>query len=237
MSLDLSITGHRASFPQHKSRSAYRFKAANSYVDETLFGSSGGRTDPTQMWSKAAPGQTPLLWSPGESKGTNNSASCRADCSPAGTPRRKIQYRVKSRSPSYCDESLFGQKLEDCSWDAPWVKKEDVVKLRPLLWSPTAMPRPQRSKPKTKPLPLRAVHPPEVSDSVLGVRKGAGDFWKPPESDSDSGGRSPRCAKPLRASGTQRSTPRRETARSVSWSGRESARRGSGTAHERPPWK
>ncbi|KAM4809094.1 RBPJ-interacting and tubulin-associated protein 1 [Rhinophrynus dorsalis] len=237
MSLDLSITGHRTALPQRKSRSAYRFKAANSYVDETLFGSSVARAEQTLQWSPVTPRQKPLLWSPVESTETTGSANCRTNCTPTRTPRKKVQYRVKSRCPSYCDESLFGQRLEECSWEAPWVKKEDTIKLRPLLWSPPSLPVTQNSKQNTKQLPLRAVHPPEVSDRVLGTPKRTGDFWKPLESDSDSGGYSSTvtarsvCAKP------NWDTPGRETVRSASWSGRVTARRGSGKMQERPPWK
>ncbi|KAM4709782.1 RBPJ-interacting and tubulin-associated protein 1 [Discoglossus pictus] len=239
MSLDLSITGHRTSLPQRKSRSAYRYKASDSYVDETLFGSHGRGADianVTLKWNTAAPGQTPLIWSPGENKEMKANVSCKTNGTPVGTPRKKIEYRVKNRSPSYCDESLFGQRLEECSWEAPWVKKEEV-RPRPLLWSPSPMPRPQNSKPITKQLPLRAVHPPDVSESVLGTCKNTGDFWRPPESDSDSAELSPSVIGTSRSAKPQRGTTGRETARSVTWAGRVTPRRGSGTIPERPPWK
>nr|P0CJ62.1 RecName: Full=RBPJ-interacting and tubulin-associated protein 1; AltName: Full=RBPJ-interacting and tubulin-associated protein [Xenopus laevis] len=230
MSLDLSITGHSTALPQRKSRSTYRFKAANSYVDESLFGSSGVRVDQTLQWNTAPPSQTPLLWSPGEIKENKKTSSCRPKSTPAGTPRKKIQYRVKSRTPSYCDESLFGGKVEECTWDAPWVKKEDTVKIRPLLWSPSPRLVQQSSMQNAKQGPLRAVHPPETSDSPLGTHKGLGAFWKPPESDSDYS--------PSPFSARQRqSTPGRETVRSASCSGRVTARRGSVKMQERPPWK
>eukprot|EP00079_Xenopus_tropicalis_P014301 XP_004910682.1 PREDICTED: RBPJ-interacting and tubulin-associated protein 1 [Xenopus tropicalis] len=231
MSLDLSITGHRTALPQRKSRSAYRFKAANSYVDETLFGTSGVRVDQTVKWNTAPPCQTPLLWSPGEIQNSKNTLSCRPKSTPPGTPRKKIQYRVKSRTPSYCDESLFGGKVEECTWDAPWVKKEDTIKIRPLLWCPSPRPVQQSSAQTAKQGPLRAVHPPEISDSSLGTYKGLGTFWKPPENDSDSGGYSP---SPFSA---RQSTPGRETVRSASCSGRVTGRRASVKKQERPPWK
>ncbi|OCT98144.1 RBPJ-interacting and tubulin-associated protein 1-like [Xenopus laevis] len=233
MSLDLSITGHRTALPQRKSRSTYRFKATNSYVDETLFGSSGLRLDQTQQWTSAPPCQTPHLWSPREIKENKNTLSCRPKSTPPGTPRKKIQYRVKSRTPSYCDESLFGGNVEECTWDAPWVKKEDTVKIHPLLWSPSPRLVQQSSTQNTKQGPLRAVHLPETLDSPLGTHRGLGNFWKLPESDSESGGYSP-----LPFSARQRQNALgRETVRSASCSGRVKARRSSVQMQERAPWK
>uniref|UniRef100_A0A8C5LS13 RBPJ-interacting and tubulin-associated protein 1 n=1 Tax=Leptobrachium leishanense TaxID=445787 RepID=A0A8C5LS13_9ANUR len=237
MSLDLSITGHRTSLPQRKSRSAYRVKAANSYVDDTLFSSTPGRADLTLQWSPAPPGQVPRVWSQNETIETKGSTSCRTNRTPNGTPRKKAQYRVMSRSPSYCDETLFGQGIEECGWEAPWVKKEDAIRLRPLLWCPTPVLRPQASKPDTGTFRVRAVHPPEGSESILGAYKGKGDFWKVPENDSDSGGCSSSVAGPSVSATSHCHSSIRGTARSSSWSGRVTARKGSGTLQERPPWK
>ncbi|XP_053558141.1 RBPJ-interacting and tubulin-associated protein 1 isoform X2 [Bombina bombina] len=235
MSLDLSITGHRTSLPQHKSRSAYRFKAANSYVDETLFGSSGGKPDPIIKWNTATPRQKPLLWSPATNTETNGNISSRTSSTPGGTPRKKIQYRVKSRSPSYCDETLFGQKIEDCGWEAPWIKKEDLVRPRPLLWSPSPTIRPQNSKTVTKQLPLRAVHPPDVSDHTFETYKSTRNFWRPPDTDTDSE-QSPSMMSSSLNTKSNRGPVGKDSARSVS-TGRVTARRGSGSIQDKPPWK
>ncbi|XP_075069870.1 RBPJ-interacting and tubulin-associated protein 1 [Mixophyes fleayi] len=234
MSLDLSITGHCTLFPPRKNRSAYKFKAANSFVDETLFGSTGGKVDPALQWTAGTLGQGPILQRPEKDKETKSSTTGWTNGTPTGTPRKKTQYRVKCRSPSYCDESLFGQKLKDCGWEAPWVKKEDTIRIRPLLWSPPPIVRPQSSKPNTKQLPLRAVHPPDCRTSVLGAHEVKGNFWKPPEGDSDSGG-CPSSADPRASAKARWSSPRRDTARSSCYSGRLTVRRGSGT--EKPPWK
>ncbi|KAG8455668.1 hypothetical protein GDO86_001745 [Hymenochirus boettgeri] len=236
MSVDLAIIGHHTAPPQRKSRSAYRFKAANSFVDETLFGNSSDRVDRTVQWT-TTPRQAPLLWSPGEIKEVKETLSSRPNSTPSGTPRKKIHYRVKSRSPSYCDESLFGPKLEECSWEAPWVKKEDTVKLRPLLWCPPQRLVPQNSKQNNKTLPLRAVHPPEVLDNAVEFNKGTSNFWKPPESDSDSGGYSSSLNTPSNSARHQQGISGRETVRSLSCSGRVTARRGSLKIQDRPPWK
>lgn len=141
---------------------------------------------------------------------------------------------MKNRSPSYCDESLFGPKVVDCGWEAPWVKKEDTVRIRPLLWSPPPIVWPQSSKPKTKQLPLKAVHPPDTGSRSLEAQKMKEDFWKPPDSDSDSGG-CPSAAGPSSSARGRYSNSGKNTFRSASCSGRLTARRGSMT--ERPPWK
>ncbi|KAG9487114.1 hypothetical protein GDO78_007144 [Eleutherodactylus coqui] len=235
MSLDLSITGLRTLAPPRKSRSAYRLKASNSFVDETLFGRSGGKVDPALQWTIGTPVQESLLSRPEENKNAASSAAtARTPCSPLGTPRKKTQYRVKSRSPSYCDESLFGPKVEDCSWEAPWVKKEDSVRIRPLLWSPPPVIRPQSYKTNANQKPIRAVHPPDDRNGALGMHQVKGNFWKPPESDSDSGG-CPSVGDPPTSANPRWSSSRKDTTRSASCSGRLTARRGYLT--DRPPWK
>ncbi|XP_068096012.1 RBPJ-interacting and tubulin-associated protein 1 isoform X2 [Hyperolius riggenbachi] len=231
MSLDLSITGHRTSLPPRKTRSAYRFKAANSFVDETLFGSFGDKVDPALQWTSGTPGQVSHLWSPEDEKASKNRTISRTSCTPPGSPRKKTHYRVKKRSPSYCDESLFGPKIQDCGWEAPWVKKEDTVRIRPLLWSPPPVIRPESSKPSTKQIPLKAVHPQDARSPSVGTQKVNGDFWKPPDSDCDSGG-CPSVVGPSASARGHQNSPARITS---SCSGRLSNRRGSLT--ERPPWK
>ncbi|KAM3940535.1 RBPJ-interacting and tubulin-associated protein 1 isoform 1-T2 [Leptodactylus fuscus] len=234
MSLDLSITGQRTSLPPRKSRSVYRFKASNSFVDETLFDSSGGKVDPSLQWTVGTPVQETFFKHPEDNKNTVNSAPSRNGFSSSGTPRKKTQYRVKTRCPSYCDESLFGPKVKDCSWEAPWVKKEDSIRIRPLLWSPPPIMRPQSSKTNVNQNPVRAVLPPDDRNGALGMYNRKGNFWKPPESDSDSGG-CPSVCDPLTSANARLSSSRKDTARSTSCSGRLTARRGSGT--DRPPWK
>ncbi|KAG8596699.1 hypothetical protein GDO81_002016 [Engystomops pustulosus] len=234
MSLDLSITGQRTSLPPRKSRSAYRFKASKSYVDETLFDTAGGKVDPALQWTVGTPIQGSCSASPRENNFTARSAPARTACSPAGTPRKKTQYKVKSRSPSYCDESLFGPKIEDCSWEAPWVKKEDTIRIRPLLWSPPPILRPQSSKTDKNQVPIRAVHPPDDRNGAVGLYKGKGSFWKPPESDSDSGG-CPSVRDSPASTRTLLNSTRKDTARSSSCSGRLTPRRSILT--DKPPWK
>ncbi|NXD11173.1 RITA1 protein, partial [Nothocercus nigrocapillus] len=102
--------------------------------------------------------------------------------------------RLRSHTPSYCDESLFGTKREDPAWAASWMKREDVAKLRPLLWSPSSAPRHQPDlSSHSKETPLRAVHPRAPASPVLGdlgtERRGKSYIWRRPESDSGSEGR------------------------------------------------
>ncbi|XP_025893215.1 RBPJ-interacting and tubulin-associated protein 1, partial [Nothoprocta perdicaria] len=98
--------------------------------------------------------------------------------------------RLRSHAPSYCDESLFG-KREDPAWAASWMKREDVAKLRALLWSPSAAPRHQPGlSPRSKETPVRAVHPGAPALGNLGTeRRGKSCIWNQPESDPDPGDR------------------------------------------------
>ncbi|KAF1598852.1 RBPJ-interacting and tubulin-associated protein 1, partial [Eudyptes moseleyi] len=102
--------------------------------------------------------------------------------------------RLRSHTPSYCDESLFGAKPEGPAWAAPRMRKEDVAKLHPLLWSPPPVPRNQPSlSPSSRETPLRAIHPrAPASPATAGFEVGGKDkscLWKRPESDLGSEGR------------------------------------------------
>ncbi|XP_062446462.1 RBPJ-interacting and tubulin-associated protein 1 [Rhea pennata] len=185
--------------PQPQLRSRRRAKARPSYVDETLFGSPvRARPAPPDFappWADEAGAARPLVWSP-PAAGARWKAEAVAPsaCTPQGTPRKRNKYRLTSHTPSYCDESLFGTKPEDPAWAASWMKKEDVAKLRPLLWSPSSASRNQSSlSPRSKETPLRAVHPQAPASPVLADlgadRKGKSYIWKRPESDLDSEGR------------------------------------------------
>ncbi|NXH78804.1 RITA1 protein, partial [Hydrobates tethys] len=78
--------------------------------------------------------------------------------------------RLRSHTPSYCDESLFGAKPEGPAWAPPRMRKED-----PSL------------SPCSRETPLRAVHPrAPASPATAGFeagRKGKSCVWKHPESD------------------------------------------------------
>ncbi|XP_010290696.1 PREDICTED: RBPJ-interacting and tubulin-associated protein 1, partial [Phaethon lepturus] len=101
---------------------------------------------------------------------------------------------LRRHTPSFCDESLFGAKPEGPAWAAPWMRKEDVAKLHPLLWSPPPGPRNQPSfSPRSRGTPLRAVHPqtpatPATAGFEAG-HEGKSCVWKRPESNSGFQGR------------------------------------------------
>ncbi|NWR64428.1 RITA1 protein, partial [Bucorvus abyssinicus] len=111
-----------------------------------------------------------------------------------GGPRPRSNCRLRSHTPSFCDESLFGAKPRGPAWAAPWMRKEDVAKLHPLLWSPSPAPRSQPSlSPSSRETPLRAVHPPAPAAAAaagceLG-REGKSCVQRCPGSDSSSEGR------------------------------------------------
>ncbi|NXJ48583.1 RITA1 protein, partial [Spizaetus tyrannus] len=106
--------------------------------------------------------------------------------------------RLRSHTPSFCDETLFGTKPEGPAWAAPWMRKEDVAKLHPLLWSPPPAPRNQPSLcPRSREMPLRAVHPPTpaspATEGFEAGREGKSCVWKHPESGSFPEGRGVPC--------------------------------------------
>ncbi|NXT81488.1 RITA1 protein, partial [Zapornia atra] len=94
--------------------------------------------------------------------------------------------RLRSHTPSFCDESLFGAKPQGPARAAPWLRKEDVAKLHPLLWSPPPAPRGQPGlAPRPRAAPLRAVHPPApASPAPAGAGtgcKGRSCAWERPD--------------------------------------------------------
>ncbi|XP_074897922.1 RBPJ-interacting and tubulin-associated protein 1 [Buteo buteo] len=153
-------------------------RARASFVDESLFGSpAGARPVP--------PGFAPP-W------------AAAVAAAPAAGPRPRSKCRLRSHTPSFCDETLFGTKPEGPAWAAPWMRKEDVAKLHPLLWSPPPAPRNQPSLcPRSREMPLRAVHPPtSASPATEGFeagREGKSCVWKHPESGSCSEGQGAPC--------------------------------------------
>ncbi|NXH37774.1 RITA1 protein, partial [Dicaeum eximium] len=100
--------------------------------------------------------------------------------------------RPRRHAPSFCDESLFGAKLQGPAWAAPRMRKEDVAKLHSLLWSPPPAPRDQPGlSSHRRGTPLRAVHPPASAPPAASEpgheEKLRG--WRHPGSDARSKGR------------------------------------------------
>ncbi|XP_010212980.1 PREDICTED: RBPJ-interacting and tubulin-associated protein 1 [Tinamus guttatus] len=171
---------------------------------------------------------------------------------------------LKSHTPSYCDESLFGTKREDPAWAASWMKREDVAKLRPLLWSPSSAPRHQPGlSSRSKETPLRAIHPQAPASLALGdlstEGRGKSYIWRRRESGLDSEGwgapnrgRSQSLTRlnagntktekhknqcPATAPATPRSSLMRVRSSSVSAPSFTRNSKAAGVCKPRPPWK
>uniref|UniRef100_A0A8D2KU06 RBPJ-interacting and tubulin-associated protein 1 n=1 Tax=Varanus komodoensis TaxID=61221 RepID=A0A8D2KU06_VARKO len=183
-----------AALPLQRRGKGCRLKAKASYVDESLFGSQTGRQsavtefDPPWAENKASP-QRPLLWSPAATQ-RERDATPQKGSLPASTPRKRNKYRLKSHTPSYCDETLFGSKPGGQKWEGPGMSDEDVAKLRPLLWTPPSAPRDQANLPLPQKMGQKAANretPKSWRDEGFGGRNRREDsFWKHPESCKDA---------------------------------------------------
>ncbi|XP_004635996.2 RBPJ-interacting and tubulin-associated protein 1 [Octodon degus] len=257
-----AIRGTQAQHLQLRSRSrgGCRVKARASYVDETLFGSAAGTRpllpdfDPpwVQKTSRArAVGSKALQSSPGK-------GSCEATPSGGSTPtlmpRKKNRYRLIAHTPSYCDESLFGCRPEDTSWEASRLAKGDASKLHSLFWTPPATPRSSDS-PSPREAPLGAVHPGDPSRTQPQGAAGSprlslfsSDALRPlrqershsltclsvPSAPHTKGTQDPRPSPAGVTFRTPLVTPR---ARSISASVPATSRRGRATQNPKPPWR
>ncbi|NXI46222.1 RITA1 protein, partial [Galbula dea] len=148
-------------------------RARASFVDESLFGSPAGARPPPPAFAPP--------WTAAPAAG------------PGGGSRPSSKCRLRSHTPSFCDESLFGAKPQGSAWAAPRMRKEDVAKLHALLWSPSPAPRNQPSLvPRSRETPLRALHSPApVSPAAAGsevCHRSKSYVWKHPESNSCSDG-------------------------------------------------
>ncbi|XP_058014361.1 RBPJ-interacting and tubulin-associated protein 1 [Ahaetulla prasina] len=168
---------------QRKGR-VYRIKATASFVDESLFGNQGKHQPSSPEfeppWTEAKThGQRPLLWSPDTRHVDSGPLKSPQSVS---TPRKRNKYRLKSHTPSYCDETLFGSKPGGHEWTTSWATREDVAKLRPLLWTPPSAPR---DRPVLFHRPPKEVVTSTGKDRLEANHKAGTSFWKPPETCSD----------------------------------------------------
>lgn len=129
MDQTLTITGSRpgSSFSSRPSsashRQGYRTISRHSEADEMLFSSifpkKYDKSYNTHLWSVrkelAEKKPQPLLWAP------SPCASARSDSARSMTPVNT--YRRIAYKPSYVDETLFGSKLVEPSFKAPWNQK------------------------------------------------------------------------------------------------------------------
>ncbi|XP_047416549.1 RBPJ-interacting and tubulin-associated protein 1 [Sciurus carolinensis] len=263
--VELAISGMQTLHLQHRCRGGYRVKAKASYVDETLFGSPVGTKPPAPDFDP------PWVQKPDRTRGVGTGTSpsqaslSKGSCettpsrgsTPTLTPKKKNKYRLVSRSPSYCDESLFGSRPQGTSWEAAGMAKGDAAKLRALFWTPPATPRGDPS-PRPRETPLRAIHPagPTKSGSQAAADAcelpagGAGTPAPPrrgrsqslthlntPSTGCPARTNGPPAPRPSTSGVTFRSplvTPR---ARSVSASVPTTPRQSGATQKPKPPWK
>lgn len=147
-----SVTGSRpSSRTSNRPRSGYHVISNKSSVDELLFTSHHSKNENVinfkPPWSntprnktdidkvKKMPKMRPLLWTPDD----RASVTSQSDRTSKGHHLhvdydRLNKYRPVKQKPSFCDESLFGPRLEEPSFEAPWADK--LKKPRPYLFSP-----------------------------------------------------------------------------------------------------
>lgn len=136
------ITGTRPpSSTGSRPRSGYRKVSNTAEVDETLFRShnftqhhDSPRND-FSLQSKTPKDKklgSPLIWAPSSTdpKPSNyHNIKSRINHS-----HESQKYRFHNHKPTFVDETLFGPKLEEPSFEAPWAEKKK--KPTPLHWSP-----------------------------------------------------------------------------------------------------
>lgn len=136
------ITGTRPpSSTGSRPRSGYRKVSNTAEVDETLFRShnftqhhDSPRND-FSLQPKAPKDKKrgpPLIWAPSSTdpKPSNyHNIKSRINHS-----HESQKYRFHNHKPTFVDETLFGPKLEEPSFEAPWAEKKK--KPTPLHWSP-----------------------------------------------------------------------------------------------------
>ena len=154
--LELELTGTRppsvASYrppSAHRPRSGYHTVADKSSVDELLFSSHHPRNSEEisfkSPWDSAKektnksdkPRGKPLLWTPTERTSFSARSQILKTSNRNALTRdfeRHQKYKPLKHTPTYVDETLFGPKLEEPSFRAPWAEK--VKRPKPFLFSP-----------------------------------------------------------------------------------------------------
>ena len=161
---NLELTGTRppsvqsnrpSSRSSNRPRSGYHKVSESSDVDELLFTSHHPRQEEVvnfkPPWStqtarnrsekdrqRSKPKMRPLFWAPDE-RNTVTSQSDRTNILKSSNrgnhdSDRLSKYRPRKYTPSFCDETLFGPRLQEPSFEAPWAEK--VKKPKPFLFSP-----------------------------------------------------------------------------------------------------
>ncbi|KAL3888437.1 hypothetical protein ACJMK2_000804 [Sinanodonta woodiana] len=144
-----------SSSARSRSRSGYHLSHNASSIHESLFTSHNptknlsNNTPPPWPEHKRykdedkkkmeKPKMRPLLWAPPSPAPTldRESGFLESVKSTDTENSRLHKFRALRHTPTFVDESLFGPKLQDPSFDPPWVKKTaKAVRMRPLLWCP-----------------------------------------------------------------------------------------------------
>ncbi|XP_021268843.1 RBPJ-interacting and tubulin-associated protein 1 [Numida meleagris] len=156
------------------------------------------RTDPSpraggsRRWPR---GEARKGWScPPMAAAASGAAQGPAESAAAGrrnSPRAGGRWRLRSRTPSYCDESLFGTRPGQPAW-ALRMGRADVAKLHSLLWSPPPAPRCEPGLPSSSRCTLLpAGRPPDLAERAAAgsgaTRRGRSCVCEHLEGCSDAG--------------------------------------------------
>ncbi|XP_076084671.1 RBPJ-interacting and tubulin-associated protein 1-like [Mytilus galloprovincialis] len=131
-----------------RTRSGYHKVSESANVDETLFKSHNYATHSTDHGFKYPWVQNtkeekkknkgpPLLWSPSPvdmhryEKKSQGVISLRNSSTSQSS---KSKHRLTRHTPTFVDESLFGEGLPEPSFESPWADK--VTKGAPIYWAP-----------------------------------------------------------------------------------------------------
>jgi len=129
-----SPSGQQPPTAPGRRRRAIWHSAGDSYVDESLFGPATGGDTPS--WQPKQRSVRPFVFDCTDYKAKAASASGSTNVL-SSRPPRSARTRPRSASlqgqPSFVDESLFGDQLEQSSWRAPWDKKDRRPK--PLIFA------------------------------------------------------------------------------------------------------
>ena len=170
---------------QHPKRSyKYRKVASSGNVDETLFTSKRYEYLQSLNSSSNARPTSAADWFTHDESNQSPSDNRTVNTPPIKSPLIKVGGAPRTRSraykpiPTYVDETLFGPKLKDSKFPAPWEKPEDEKKGPMLTWSPPvrgSLSCTPRSTPPSRPSSSAGSRP----GSAKGTRPGSAGGSRP----------------------------------------------------------
>jgi len=131
-----SSSGQQPPTAPGRRRRAVRHNVSESYVDESLFGPVTDDTFATS-WQPKQRSVKPFIFDCTDYKAKASTAGSSTKV-PSSRPPSQRSARSRPQSarlhsqPSFVDESLFGDQLEQSSWRAPWDKKD--CRPKPLIF-------------------------------------------------------------------------------------------------------